>query len=72
MIGCSESILRADEAAVGLPKLGGGDFSRGEMGHRGVSLDVSWATEDFCGTGARGLDSVSEGGGRLGITVEER
>src|SRR4051812_747730 len=32
--GGSESFRRA-EAAVGLPKLGGGDFNRGEMGHRG-------------------------------------
>ncbi len=39
--GGSESFLRADEAAVGLPKDGGGDFSRGEMGHRGASLEVS-------------------------------
>lgn len=70
MTGGSGSFLRAKEAAVGLPKVGGGDFKRGEMGHLGVSRDVSWVADDgdgagdgnnnddFCGTGARRTVSV--------------
>lgn len=64
MTGGSGSFLRANEAAVGLPKVGGGDFNRGEMGHLGVSRDVSWMaddnddSDDFCGTGARRIVSV--------------
>ncbi|KAI1148016.1 hypothetical protein F4825DRAFT_116722 [Nemania diffusa] len=70
--GDSKSFLRADEAAVGLPKEGGGDFNRGEMGHRGASLEVSWTTDaNFCGTGARRTASVPDGGGKLGIVVAE-
>lgn len=58
MTGGSESFLRAKEAAVGLPKVGGGDFNRGEMGHRGASRVVSLMADDkdkndFWGTGAR-------------------
>ncbi|KAK5632235.1 hypothetical protein RRF57_007949 [Xylaria bambusicola] len=72
MAGGSESFLRADEAAVGLPKVGGGDLSRGEIGHRGASLEISWiAGVDFCGTGARSAVSVPDGGGKLGIVAAE-
>lgn len=69
--GGSGSLLRADEAAVGLPKVGGGDFSRGEIGHRGASLEVSRLVDDFCGTGVRRIVSVADGGGKLGIEVAE-
>jgi len=70
--GGSGSFLRAAEAAVGRVKLGGGDLSRGEIGHLGASLDASLATDGFCGTGARRVvASVPDGGGKLGIVVDE-
>jgi hypothetical protein len=69
--GISESFLRADDAIVGLLKVGGGDLSRGEMGHRGPSREISWAIGDgFCGIGARRTVSAL-GGGKLGVVAVE-
>lgn len=51
--------------------LGGGDFNRGDTGHRGESLDNSDATETFCGTGVRSTGSEFDGGGNEGVVAEE-
>lgn len=70
--GISESLLRADEAIVGLLKVGGGDLSRGEMGHRDPSRETSWVIGDgFCGIGARRTVSALDGGGKLGVVAVE-
>jgi hypothetical protein len=56
---------------AGLLRAGGGDLSRGDTGHLGLSLDVSEMTEGFCGTGARMVDSDREGGGSDGVVAVE-
>lgn len=72
MAGVSGSFLRDDEpATVGRPIIGGGDFSRGDTGHLGVSLANSDTTEGFCGTGARSTGCELEGGGNDGVVAEE-
>ena len=49
-------------------RIGGGDLSRGETGHRGDSLKCSWVVGDF--TGAPNVESDVTGR-RVGVVVEE-
>lgn len=69
--GGSRSLLPDDSGIAGLFRAGGGDFSRGDTGHLGVSLDLSAATEGFCGCGARCPGSFPDGGGKVGVLVAD-
>lgn len=57
---------------AGLFRYGGGDFSRGDTGHRGDSLEVSDMIDGFCGTGADSTGSERVGGCSAGVVAEER
>lgn len=46
-------------------------MSRGDTGHRGVSLDDSDVNEGFCGTGARRMRSEADGGGSVGVVADD-
>ncbi len=59
-----------EDCIAGLLRWGGGDFSRGDTGHRGASLDVSDVMDSFCGTGAE-IAGSERGGGNVGVVAEE-
>jgi hypothetical protein len=63
------SCSRRGGAKFGLCRIGGGDRSLGETGHRGDSRKCSWAAGDL--TGAPRAGSVVTGS-RVGVVVEER
>ncbi|KAI0473289.1 hypothetical protein GGR56DRAFT_654053 [Xylariaceae sp. FL0804] len=71
MTGGSCSCWRVEGPGVVRARLGGGDFSRGDMGHRGASLDVSEATRGFCGTGDRSTGPELDGVGSTGVAAGE-
>lgn len=69
--GGSLSFLRDVGGTAGLFRYGGGDFSRGDTGHRGDSLEVSDMIDGFCGAGVDGAGSGREGGCSAGVVAEE-